>query len=130
VRLSDGTRVSLAPESRLTVAADYDRVARTVALEGEAYFIVVHNAARPFVVGAGAAIVRDPGTRFVVRAFGNEPSVRVLVTQGEVRLGLDAIPSDSGPRLSAGDAGRLGAHDVPRVAHRIDTTRFVAWTHG
>src|SRR5581483_3924436 len=67
VRLSDGTTVTLAAESRLIVPADYGRAHRTVTLDGEAYFEVVHNDSTPFVVHAGSGVVRDLGTTFAVR---------------------------------------------------------------
>src|ERR1700676_3625297 len=43
LRLSDGTRVRLAPASRLSVSADYGTDRRDVYLDGEAYFDVVHD---------------------------------------------------------------------------------------
>src|SRR5690349_17398343 len=58
VRLSDGTRVLLAPESRLTVAMGYGKKVRELELTGEAYFDVHHDAAHPFVVHAGGADIR------------------------------------------------------------------------
>src|SRR5262249_19827673 len=69
IRLNDGTRVILAAESRIVVPPDFDSTARLVTLTGQASFDVVHNAARPFIVRAGAALIRDIGTRFDVRAY-------------------------------------------------------------
>ena len=122
LRLADGTRVVLAPESRLTVPAQYDSVGRAVSLEGQAYFDVAHDAARPFVVRAGNASIRDLGTRFDVRAFANEKSVRVVVTHGKVSLDTTL--------LGAGDVARLRETGESSVARGVDTTRYVAWTRG
>ena len=58
--------------------------AGVVLLRGEAYFTVVHRADRPFVVAAGAVVVRDIGTVFDVRL--DQQAVAVLVTAGEVSL--------------------------------------------
>ncbi|GAB3791479.1 FecR family protein [Dyella agri] len=81
--LADGSKVALGGASRLSVRFSRDQ--RHVVLEaGEAYFQVVHDARRPFEVGAGDITVRDIGTAFDVRRTGRE--VAVAVTQGEVRV--------------------------------------------
>ena len=64
VRLVDGTRVTLAPASRLIVPADFDIVRRDVVLEGRAMLTVEHNTRKPFTVRARNAIAIDVGTRF------------------------------------------------------------------
>lgn len=134
-RLSEGTRVVLAPGSRLTVPVDYDSLARVVTLEGQAYFDVAHDVTKPFVVRAGDALVHDLGTRFDIRAFRNEAAVRVVVTQGKVQLGRApaagrAMAAESGPRLVAGDVGRLRSTGAVSITRGVDTARFVAWTKG
>src|SRR5687768_12263336 len=66
VTLSDGTRVVLAPASRLTIAIDYNEKDRLVRLEGEALFDVPHDDSKPFTVLAGLATIKDLGTTFTV----------------------------------------------------------------
>src|SRR5687767_10984139 len=106
VRLPDGTRVVLAPESRLTVSAGYGDDMRAVELRGEAYCDVLHDEARPFVVRAGGANIRDLGTTFTVRATDGQ-AVRVAVTSGLVALSPAQSAGDS-VVLQPGDAGTLG----------------------
>jgi transmembrane sensor len=91
VRLPDGTRVVLGPSSTLSAVGAYGRSARILALQGEAFFEVTHDASRPFIVRAGPAVVRDLGTAFVVRAGAATGRTTVAVTQGSVALG----PADS-----------------------------------
>jgi transmembrane sensor len=67
--LPDGSRVTLAAGSRLRWGPGFGRGARDVALEGEGYFDVVHDDARPFRVRTRNAVAQDVGTRFVVRAW-------------------------------------------------------------
>ena len=85
VNLSDGTSVILGPDSHLTLAKGYGETERSVELEGEAFFTVVHDATKPFTVRAGKAIVKDLGTTFSVRTDVGGP-VRVAVTSGSVHL--------------------------------------------
>ncbi|MHB1073304.1 MAG: FecR family protein [Gemmatimonadaceae bacterium] len=111
LRLPDGTRVVLGPASRLTWDA---RDARLVSLEGIAHFTVVHDAAHPFTVRAGDAVVRDVGTAFVVRAdSGAMERVSVAVSEGVVslarRAGHDPLGARDGVTLRAGDRGELAA---------------------
>jgi len=83
VRLSDGTRLELNTNTR--VRASVTATGRIVTLdEGEAYFDVVHDAARPFVVYAGNRRITDLGTKFSVYRSGDD--VRVTVREGRVRV--------------------------------------------
>lgn len=123
VHLMDGTRVRIAPGSRLRVASDFGRERRDVYLDGEAYFEVAHDARRPFTVYAGNASARDLGTAFAVRAFPEDGAVQVAVRAGVVAL------SGVG-RLAAGDVGRLGADGRASVEHGVDVDEVLAWTTG
>jgi transmembrane sensor len=129
VRLPDGTRVLLAPETQMIVAAGYGRDTREVELRGEAYFDVHHDEARPFVVRAGGADIRDLGTTFTVRAT-NGQGVRVAVTSGSVSL----APAQSAPNaavvLQPGDAGTLGSDGRTHVERGGAIETDTAWTRG
>jgi transmembrane sensor len=129
VRLADGTRIVLAPDSRITVAAGYGGSVREVSLQGEAYFDVTHDEARPFVVHAGDAAIRDLGTTFTVRATG-EQGVRVAVTSGSVALArAQGAPNDS-VVLRPGDAGTLGIDGRTLVERSGAAEADTAWTQG
>src|SRR6185437_13795821 len=73
--LADGSRVTLAADSKLTIPSDFDvpdshgHSSRQLSLEGRAYFDVVHDATKPFVVRTGSAVTRDIGTSFVLTAY-------------------------------------------------------------
>ncbi len=79
VLLSDGTHVTLAPNTTLTIAANFGADVRRLTLTGEAYFDVVHAAGTPFVVQAGRTETRVAGTMFSVRRYAHEAAVRVAV---------------------------------------------------
>jgi len=133
VRLPDGTRVVLAPGSRLDVAADYGGAGRQVTLEGAAWFSVQHDAARPFTVRAGPATVRDIGTVFSVRTDGVDDGagVAVAVTEGSVALAAAAAPpGDTGVVLAAGDRGVLPAGGRAVAERGAATAEDAAWTRG
>ena len=117
--LSDGTQVTLGPASRLIVRG------RTGELFGEAYFSVAHDPARPFVVRAGDAMIRDIGTEYSVH---NDPgeAVRVVVSQGAVQLtrGRDSV------MLVRGDVGIVEENGRVAASRGAATDDDLAWTLG
>ncbi len=124
VRLADGTIVTLAPASQLREAADYNNRSRTV-----------HDVARPFTVRAQRAVIRDVGTRFVVDAYGDRPSVSVVVTAG--RVALSVAPSAHAPpstlpttELVPGDRAVVADARIRAVDHGADTVALMGWVDG
>jgi transmembrane sensor len=102
VHLADGTQMELNTNTRLH--AYVTDAARTVTLEsGEAFFDVVHDEKRPFVVYAGNRRITDIGTRFSV--FRNGDDVRVTVQEGRVRVETLNSASPTAPVLV--QAGRI-----------------------
>lgn len=84
VTLSDGTRIDLNADTKLTVA--FERGQRNVAMtEGQAVFDVAHDTRRPFLIAAGDRTVRVVGTQFDVRRRAGKLSVTVARGAVEVR---------------------------------------------
>lgn len=85
--LPDHSKVLLNTASQLQV--DYQAGHRDVhLLRGEAFFEVAHDRNRPFLVYAGANIVRAVGTAFTVNV--QKQDVVVIVTEGVVEV--SAVP--------------------------------------
>ena len=102
---------------------------RGVSLEGEAYFDVVHDERRPFVVRAGELVATDLGTEFTVRAYPEDAGARVVVREG--RVAIRAAGSAATPErvVAPGQLGRLGVGAEPAV-EPADTAAYFAWTEG
>jgi transmembrane sensor len=132
VVLRDGTRLVLGPATRVRVPAEFGLQTRTVDLDGEAYFAVVHDARLPFTVRAGNAITTDVGTMFDVRAYVSDPAVRVAVAEGSVVVrSTSALRSDAEPSsLTVGDVAVVSATGAPRVTHHADVASLTAWRDG
>lgn len=125
--LSDGTRVDLAPKTTLVLR--FTERMRTVELEGgEAYFSVIHNAVRPFVVKVGDLRVRDVGTTFNVRKSGKR--IVVVVFKGEV----DATRSSDGGVIrvlvKAGQQVTWGSDSSRPVVAPANLARTLEWEQG
>jgi len=86
VMLEDGTKVVLNRDSRLRYGRTFDQGERKVYLSGEAWFDVVRDTARPFLIDAGEAMVRVLGTTFNVNAYKQNPTVEITVESGLVAM--------------------------------------------
>lgn len=86
VLLSDGSVVTLGANSRLSYPATLAGTTRTVYLSGEAFFDVVKNPDKPFLVYANETVTKVLGTSFLVRAYASTPDVTVTVKTGRVSV--------------------------------------------
>jgi transmembrane sensor len=129
VRLADGSRMELNTNTR--VRTDVTAARRIVTLDaGEAYFDVVHDAARPFVVYAGNRRITDLGTKFSV--FRNGDDVRVTVREGRVRVDVLDRPAVDAPVVA--QAGHMvvtkGSETLVFTKPDSDINRDLAWRSG
>jgi transmembrane sensor len=129
VLLSDGSRVMLGPQSKLVVPADYAAAARTVSLEGDAYFDVRHDAEKPFTVRAAAALIEDIGTTFTVESDAGD-ATSVAVVTGKVRLRPETSTAADGVVLDAGDRGSVDANGRTHVERHAVRDEDVSWVTG
>lgn len=129
VRLADGTRVVLGPDSRLTVPADYGTSSRSVELRGDGYFDVIHNAAKQFAVRVGKAVVEDIGTTFTIES-DDAAATSVSVVTGSVRLREAESEPASGVVLAAGDRGSIDESGRASAQQHVVRDEDVAWTRG
>jgi len=102
VALADGSKVELNTET-IGRALVNDRQREFWLDRGEAYFDIVHDAARPFVIYAGTRTVTVLGTKFSVRRDGDRVTVNVI--QGRVKV-------DLGPSRSGGPSTTIGVGDT------------------
>jgi len=128
VRLADGSSVVLGPESRLALGERFGGKSREIELQGQAYFDVVHDDARPFLVRTAVATLRDIGTTFSVRsdAVGG---TRVAVTSGAVDVAATTGSASSPTVLHAGDRAEISGERV-RVERGVATEAELSWTRG
>jgi transmembrane sensor len=152
VPLADGSTATLSSDSRILVTLSHGE--RHVDLQqGEAFFAVAKDPARPFVVSTGDRRVTAIGTRFSVRRDATD--LRVVVTQGLVRLESDRLPgghrqpttllpagsvalvSDTGVVVHSGSvqqaeeylswrSGFVSFHDTPLAAAAAEFNRYNA----
>jgi transmembrane sensor len=86
VLLPDGSQVWLNSDSRLTYSDFHNDTVRQVELEGEAYFDVVKNPAKPFIVHTSSIDVRVLGTAFDVKSYPGESTFETTLIRGMVEV--------------------------------------------
>jgi ferric-dicitrate binding protein FerR (iron transport regulator) len=85
--LADGTKVWLNSESTLLFPMSFNKQdERKVKLNGEGYFEVTKDDAKPFIVNTSKLDVKVYGTAFNVFAYEGEPSMTVALAEGKVSL--------------------------------------------
>lgn len=84
--LPDGSKVRLAPNSRLVYSTDYGKQARHVTLLGEAYFAVKKDAKHPFTVSSESQAIVVTGTQFNVCSYPDENVFTTTLKEGSIRF--------------------------------------------
>lgn len=122
IELVDGSRVIVAPESRMSIHKDYGKLNREISIEGEAYFTVASDKQRPFIVKSGEVYTRVLGTSFSVRKYREDSELRVVVTEGRVSVNNAVV--------GAGDIARVGIDDVISVYSSGNLDSYIGWVTG
>lgn len=82
--LTDGSKIWLNADSKIEYPEVFTGDTREVYLNGEAFFEVAKNPAKPFIIHLANGTVRVLGTSFNIRAYDNEKIVETSVATGKV----------------------------------------------
>ncbi|MDR1501967.1 MAG: FecR family protein [Prevotella sp.] len=96
VILSDGTKVWLNAESKLTYPSGFSSQKRSVSLEGEGFFEVVRSEEIPFEVHVPLLNVTVLGTMFNIKAYKDEIT-EVILEEGKIEIMLHTDPDNPIP---------------------------------
>lgn len=122
--LADGTKVWLNARSILRFSYPFDSL-RSVYLDGEAYFEVAHNAAKPFEVKTEGNTLRVLGTKFNVRAY-KEQSYQVTLLEGKVQMSNGFNKEILVPNRQLNQVSGTKTYEVLPVNAKL----YSAWTKG
>ena len=86
VLLPDGTTVWLNASSKLSYDKQYGKTLREVFLSGEAFFDVVKNKEKPFIIHAGKIDIRVLGTAFNVKSYPGEKTIETSLIRGSIEV--------------------------------------------
>lgn len=85
IKLPDGTSVWLNAASHISYPQGFTATQRLVQLEGEAYFDVVKDKTRPFIVTSGNVVTTALGTSFNIKAIDTQ-NIEVSLNTGKVNV--------------------------------------------
>jgi len=85
--LSDGTKIWLNADSKLTYAKNFtEGTTREVYLQGEAFFEVAHDVTKPFIVHTSELDIRVLGTSFNVKSYNEDKKIETTLLTGQVKI--------------------------------------------
>lgn len=92
--LPDGTKVWVNADTKLIYDKEFGNTTREVTLTGEAYFDVVKDKSRPFIIHTSAVQVKVLGTAFNVRSYPTEKTTEATLIRGSVEVTLNVNPNE------------------------------------
>lgn len=125
--LPDGTTGWLNSNSSIRYNGNFS-ADRQVSLTGEAFFDVVKDNKRPFLVNANEVSVKVLGTRFNIASYENEKNVEVVLEEGNL------IFSDKKMNKSCSiNPNELVIYDKTLKefsVETVETQKYLSWTEG
>jgi transmembrane sensor len=116
--LPDGSSVWVNSGSKLTYDRSFNANTREVELDGEAYFDVVKDASRPFVVHTAGIDIKVLGTAFNVRAYKVDPTIEATLIHGAIEVTDKTKPGT--PKIMLKPREKLVFNKA--LANRVATT--------
>lgn len=130
-RLSDGTRVILNAGSKILTPETFSDSVRSVQLEGEAFFDVATDSARPFLVNTDRSVTKVLGTKFDLKAYSEDKRVEVTVAEGKVALrSKQEGGHPNGKEITKKQKGTLSREGTLTVEEVPDLAVYLGWTEG
>jgi ferric-dicitrate binding protein FerR (iron transport regulator) len=126
IRLSDGTKVWLNARSSLTYSDKFVGDCRRVRLNGEAYFIVSKNKAKPFIVQTGKYNIKVLGTEFNVSAYHTDEEWRTSLLNGKVEI----VDNNGQSLMQLEPNTEAYLKDGKLVKSRLNAAETFAWRRG
>jgi ferric-dicitrate binding protein FerR (iron transport regulator) len=122
--LDDGTLVHLNSDTRMIYPEQFFGEARTVVLDGEAYFMVASDASRPFIVHTPEGDVKVHGTEFNVNTR-KEGATEVVLVKGSIGI---VLFSGSEQMMHPGQMGSISHGTL--TLEDVDVEPYTAWNTG
>ena len=126
ITLPDGTRVDLQAGSSLSIADDFGRSSRVVAMSGQAFFDVATDSDRLFTVEAGQLHAVVHGTSFNVLAHPGQAVSEITVSSGCVEV-KKAHGGHSFGRYRHGDQITYDASTRRESVGKVDVGDMTEW---
>lgn len=124
IRLVDGTQVILNANSSIRYPETFSDSVRMVAIQGEAYFEVTHNASRPFIVDAGRLTSKVLGTSFNIINDPTKKTSTVSLVTGKVEV----TQKDNNKKLVLAPGEEASVNEEEGIKkNEFEVERTIAW---
>lgn len=94
IQLPDGSKVWLNSGSTLTYDKQFGKDIREVILSGEAFFDVVRNVDKPFIIHTTAMDIKVLGTKFNVKSYAEDKVSEASLIHGSIEVSLKNSDAD------------------------------------
>lgn len=126
IKLQDGTLVYLNVNSKIRFLERFDPNSRTIELDGEAFFEVIHDKKRPFIVTSKGVTTIVLGTSFNIKSTeGND--VEVMVKSGKVAVAVGEKKQDAQLVLNPSQLGKVDAFNKEISVVEVDVDDYLTW---
>lgn len=92
IQLPDGSNVWLNAGSKINYSKNFEGKERVVFLNGEAFFDVVKNPQKPFIIHTSKIDIKVLGTQFNVKAYEEDNTTETSLIRGSVEIFLKNDP--------------------------------------
>lgn len=129
VTFPDGSVAWLNSGSKIKYDSDFGRASRNLMLIGEGYFEVNRNEKLPFVVTTEKLTVEVLGTKFNLKSYSEDESVKVVLKEGSVKV--DNIAAHKEPvLLKPNQQLTYLKSNQQMILDSIDASRAKDWCDG
>ncbi len=134
VNLPDGTTAWLNALSAISFPSSFEDKTRRVNIEGEVYFEVKRDEAKPFIVQTiGKLEIAVLGTHFNVNAYDDNPAIRTTLVEGKIRLSNGPASKILNPGQQAQVLKKQHNQQLDAaitVRSNVNTDETIAWVNG
>lgn len=125
IELPDGSLVWLKRKATIAYNKPFTAKERTVSLDGEAYFEVVPDVKKPFVVQSDFFKIEVLGTSFNLIADQEQKTSEVALVEGSVKVTLNEEATTADPvTLKPGEKARLNTNENQIIKSSFLNERF------
>lgn len=130
--LSDGSKVVLNAATVFKYPSSFNKKERRVYLDGEAYFEIAKDAARPFIVKLQKQDVTVLGTRFNVQAYDSDLYSKITLLSGRIKLeAFDEFGESTGYKYLNPSQQAVSENKTGLVlVNNVDTSLVNSWING
>ncbi|MFT3827444.1 MAG: FecR domain-containing protein [Chitinophagaceae bacterium] len=122
IYLQDGTEVWLNAASSIKYPVTFSDTIRRVELTGEGYFVVHHDAVKPFIVSVNGVEIKDLGTEFNVNAYEGQQTIRTTLIEGIIEV--------NGKRLRIHQQAVVNSNGTMLMKDDVNLEEVTAWKDG